>query len=156
MQHHVVKLIVLGGGGVGKSAIVRKKFRIYRKLITVDREQVMLEIYDIAGTEQFKALLEIYIREGDGFIIVYSLINCDHIPIIIAGNKIDLEEDREVTFEEGQELSNKLGVDFMECSAKRDIKINELFHVITFDVMVNLPYTKKDTLTSKTRGCLLC
>ncbi|KAL7712508.1 uncharacterized protein QTN25_009832 [Entamoeba marina] len=191
MEHHVVKLVMLGDGGVGKSSIVKRKIRgvfviceynpttedTYRKLITVDREQVMLEIYDTFGLEEFTALRDVYIRDCEGFIIVYSVISpnsfeqvkeiyeriievkgldCDHIPIIIAGNKIDLEKDREVTFEEGRELANKLGVDFMECSARNDIKINELFYRITFDVMVNLPPTKNDTPTPKTRGCLLC
>jgi len=46
----------------------------YRKLTQVDNEQVMLEILDTAGTDQFTAMRDLYMRSGDGFMLVYSTV----------------------------------------------------------------------------------
>ena len=42
---------------------------------------------------------------------------------ILVGNKIDLEDDRKITFEQGQELAAEIGVEYMETSAKADINV---------------------------------
>ncbi|KAI0297296.1 small GTPase superfamily [Multifurca ochricompacta] len=78
--------VVLGAGGVGKSALTVRFMRDefvenydptiqeeYRKTIEVDGELTWLEVLDTAGAEQFTALNEIYIASGRGFILVFSL-----------------------------------------------------------------------------------
>ena len=118
------KVVVLGSGGVGKSALtvqfVTGKFAekydptiedFYRKEITIDDQPAVLEILDTAGTEQFASMRDLYIRNGHGFILVYSVTNeqsfqevqllrnqihrvkqSDRVPIVVCGNKIDLGE----------------------------------------------------------------
>ena len=49
---------------------------------------------------------------------------------VLIGNKCDLEEDRAVTTEEGQQLAEEYGVPFFETSAKAGINIAELFFTI--------------------------
>ena len=49
------------------------------------------------------------------------------ILIILVGNKIDLKDKREVTYEEGNDLANKNGIIFMETSAKTGENVNEIF-----------------------------
>ncbi|KAL7714692.1 Ras family GTPase RAS1 [Entamoeba marina] len=191
MQHHLVKLVVLGDGGVGKSSIVIRKTNeifvdeydptiedSYRKLINVCGEQIMLDILDTAGQEEYIALRGQWTLEGDGFILVYSI--TDHssfeevkeyhkrlyrikdfdvgqfLPIIVVGNKIDLENERQISFEEGQQLADEWNVDFIECSAKEDINVNELFEIITLSVIENLPSFKRNIPTLESRSCLLC
>ncbi|KIY68840.1 hypothetical protein CYLTODRAFT_421290 [Cylindrobasidium torrendii FP15055 ss-10] len=79
-------VVVLGAGGVGKSALtVRYVHQIfkneynptiqedYRHTVTVDGEPCSLEILDTAGAEQFTNLNEVYIQAGQGFVLVYSL-----------------------------------------------------------------------------------
>ncbi|PIO13506.1 hypothetical protein AB205_0024380, partial [Aquarana catesbeiana] len=47
----------------------------YRKEIEVDSSPSVLEILDTAGTEQFASMRDLYIKNGQGFILVYSLVN---------------------------------------------------------------------------------
>lgn len=93
------KVVVLGSGGVGKSALtvqfVSNKFMekydptiedFYRKEIEVvyflcsknaafkvDGQPCVLEILDTAGTEQFASMRDLYIKNGQGFVVVYSI-----------------------------------------------------------------------------------
>ncbi|THV02770.1 hypothetical protein K435DRAFT_572900, partial [Dendrothele bispora CBS 962.96] len=79
-------VVVLGAGGVGKSALtvrfVRDVFvenydptieEEYRRTVTVDNERSSLEVLDTAGAEQFTTLNEVYIKAGKGFVLVFSL-----------------------------------------------------------------------------------
>ncbi|EKM57898.1 uncharacterized protein PHACADRAFT_251819 [Phanerochaete carnosa HHB-10118-sp] len=79
-------IVVLGSGGVGKSALtvrfVNDSFlehynptieEQYCREIVVDGENIALEILDTAGAEQFQALNEVYITSGHGFLLVFSL-----------------------------------------------------------------------------------
>eukprot|EP01130_Rhizamoeba_saxonica_P013610 TRINITY_DN5826_c0_g1_i1.p1 TRINITY_DN5826_c0_g1~~TRINITY_DN5826_c0_g1_i1.p1 ORF type:complete len:183 (-),score=51.13 TRINITY_DN5826_c0_g1_i1:45-593(-) len=80
------KVVIVGGGGVGKSAItfqfIYNKFidfydptieDSYRKSIDVDEMCVVLDILDTAGQEEFSSMRDHYIIAGDGFILVYSI-----------------------------------------------------------------------------------
>ncbi|KDQ59213.1 hypothetical protein JAAARDRAFT_715717 [Jaapia argillacea MUCL 33604] len=80
------KAVVLGAGGVGKSALtvrfVQDVFvetydptieEQYRRAMEVDGQLYSLEVLDTAGAEQFTALNEVYIKSGHGFILVFSL-----------------------------------------------------------------------------------
>ena len=82
------KVVVLGSGGVGKSALTVQfvsghfieKYDptiedFYRKEIEVDHTPCVLEILDTAGTEQFASMRDLYIKNGQGFIVAYSLTN---------------------------------------------------------------------------------
>lgn len=42
----------------------------YRKQVTVDQDAVMLDILDTAGQEEYSVLRELYMRMGDGFLLV--------------------------------------------------------------------------------------
>jgi GTPase SAR1 family protein len=76
-----------------------------------------------------------YLRQGQGFLMVYSIDNFESFkklrplytqllrvkdeqtyPVVLVGNKIDLEEFREVSTQEGQELAKSMGVPFFEVS----------------------------------------
>jgi len=80
------KLVVLGEGGVGKSALtiqlVQSHFiteydptieSSYRTQVNIDDETCMLEILDTAGQEEYSAMRDQYIRRGEGFMIIYSI-----------------------------------------------------------------------------------
>ncbi|KAK7017779.1 ras-like protein [Favolaschia claudopus] len=84
------RLVVAGGGGVGKSALtvqfVRGHFLdfydptiedSYQKQCLIDEELAMLDVLDTAGQEEFAAMREQYIRSGEGFLLVYSITSRD-------------------------------------------------------------------------------
>lgn len=80
------KLVVVGGGGVGKSALTIQLTQnnfvdeydptiedSYRKQCVIDSEVVILDILDTAGQEEYSAMREQYMRTGEGFLLVYSV-----------------------------------------------------------------------------------
>jgi len=104
---------------------------------------------DTAGTEQFTSMREMYMRNGDGFLVIYSITapssfgeipdilelirrvrdaeRVSDIPMILIGNKADLRELREVSTEQGEKLAEKYQVKFYETSAKTKANIEEAF-----------------------------
>ncbi|WWC99107.1 hypothetical protein V866_006002 [Kwoniella sp. B9012] len=85
--HREQKLVVVGGGGVGKSALtirfVTSQFYdqgynptiedSYKRQFVVDDEAVTLEILDTAGQEEFAAMADQWYTFGAGFLLVYSI-----------------------------------------------------------------------------------
>ncbi|XP_054664373.1 ras-related protein R-Ras [Grus americana] len=89
------RLVVLGGGGVGKSALsvrfVQSYFvpdydptieDSYTKLCTVDGVPARLDILDTAGQEEFGAMREQYLRAGDGFLLVFAINDRDSFGVL--------------------------------------------------------------------------
>ncbi|KAJ7678503.1 ras-like protein [Mycena rosella] len=84
------KLVVVGGGGVGKSALtiqfIQEHFvdeydptieDSYRKQCVIDDEVALLDVLDTAGQEEYGAMREQYMRTGEGFLLVYSITSRD-------------------------------------------------------------------------------
>src|SRR5271154_2215237 len=88
----------------------------YRKQCVIDDEVALLDVLDTAGQEEYSAMREQYMRTGEGFLLVYSITSRqsfeeimtfqqqilrvkdkDYFPIIVVGNKCDLEGEREVS-----------------------------------------------------------
>ncbi|XP_059176574.1 GTP-binding protein Rit2-like [Physella acuta] len=156
------KLVILGDGGVGKSALVIQfvshRFIEYHdptiedsfeQQCRIDDEPAHLDILDTAGQTEFTAMREQYMRNGEGFVLCFSitdrrsfdelityknLINRvrsgEDIPVIIAGNKCDLEQKRKVKYEEGVALAQQLGCRYYETSAYLRKCIDDVFHGI--------------------------
>ena len=137
---------------------------------------------DTAGQEEYSAMREQYMRTGEGFLLVYSITSRqsfeeittfqqqilrvkdrDYFPIIIVGNKCDLENERQVSrqgqwhvvdwcslqmrFEaekcslltlfvvaEGEDLARNFGCAFIETSAKSRINVADSFYNIVREI----------------------
>ena len=181
------KVCMLGSGGVGKTAIslqfVRGEFSEsyiptiedeFNKNVKVDDETVQLEIIDTAGQEDFKDLRHRYMKDCDGFVFVYSVVDqtsksalselyndCKSVKgsppkCVICGNKCDYpEKDKKVSKAEVETLVNSWeGAMVFETSAKTNIGIVEAFDAITRSLM-NKPL-KASTQASPSSGGGCC
>ena len=113
------------------------------KIIEIKNIKYKLLFYDTAGQERFKSLAPNLIKKAHGIIIMYDITNKssfdsipeiiknikeekgNDFPMILIGNKIDLEQDREIKKEEGEDLASKNGIEFFEISNKEGINIQE-------------------------------
>ena len=141
------------------------------KTLKVDNKQVKMQIWDTAGQERFRTVVSSYFRGSHGLFLIYDITNRDSfknlenwlkeiegeasekVLKILIGNKCDLEEDRDIKYEEGQAFANRNGMQFMETSAKANTNINEAFEalaklMIKFTSENNIPQ-KKDTMVLK-------
>uniref|UniRef100_A0A8C9Q147 RAS related 2 n=1 Tax=Spermophilus dauricus TaxID=99837 RepID=A0A8C9Q147_SPEDA len=119
----------------------------YTKQCVIDDRAARLDILDTAGQEEFGAMREQYMRTGGGFLLVFSVTDRgsfeeiykfqrqilrvkdrDEFPMILIGNKADLDHQRQVTQEEGQQLARQLKVTYMEASAKIRMNVDQAFH----------------------------
>lgn len=124
---------------------------VHEKKVTIEGHSIKIKIHDTAGQERYKSIALNTLRIALGIILVYSIDdrvsfdsldrwvedinNADHgKPIILVGNKSDLEEKRVVTYEEGEEYAKKKGFNFYECSAKDGTNVNKAFDDIIFQM----------------------
>lgn len=119
----------------------------YRKHCIIDNEPALLDVLDTAGQEEYSAMREQYMRTGEGFLLVYSVTSrssfeelatfyqqilrvkdSDFVPVLLVGNKCDLEDERQVSYDEGLELSKQFNCPFLETSAKQKINVESSFY----------------------------
>lgn len=150
------KFCIIGSGGVGKSCItlrfINDKFIDYYDPTIYDNyrktyKTYLIELTDTAGQEDYKYILNQFILENEGYIIVYSVNSkgsfeevekyytqiCmikENAKIVLVANKIDLENERTISKEMGEELAKKLNVPFIEVSALKNININEIIDLL--------------------------
>jgi small GTP-binding protein len=121
----------------------------YKRVLAVDNENIQLDILDTAGQDDFAPMRTSYMRQGKGFIIVYAINDrasfeevevfhrdltrtkgTSNIPIVICGNKCDLEEKRVVSKVEAEDLALRLSAIFFETSALANINIENAFRAL--------------------------
>ncbi|KAK5575591.1 hypothetical protein RB653_006724 [Dictyostelium firmibasis] len=159
-NNNLVKLCIMGDGGVGKTAVTIQFISnhfvhyydptiedSYRKQCVIDDQVYMLDVLDTAGQDELTAMRDQWIRSCEGFILVYSVtsrssfdqiaffkeqiyrvLDSEDVPIMMIGNKSDLENERQVTYQEGKDLARCFGMSFMEVSAKNRSNIEEVFN----------------------------
>jgi len=167
------KLVIVGGGGVGKSALTIQLIQnhfideydptiedSYRKQVTIDEETCLLDILDTAGQEEYSAMRDQYMRTGQGFILVYAITSRssfdeiasfrdqilrvkdkDRVPMVLVGNKCDLEAERQVTTGEGTDLARSFSAPFFESSAKTRVNVEESFYELVREIRKELQGT---------------
>ena len=103
-----------------------------------------MQIWDSAGQEKFRSLIPNYIRGSSLIFLIFDVSkkesfqhlnewidfikNIDNGNIIIAGNKIDLKDNREVTKEEAEKFCKEVNYEYYEVSAKEGTNINNLLY----------------------------
>lgn len=153
------KIVMLGSPAAGKTAIAKQLSPGYASIDTdpvtsdschaqfaVDGLPCAVEVIDDAEREDYPELRDLWIREADGFLLVYSVASRETFeklafypsiiggarggvgaPVVLVGNDCDLISEREVAREEGVEMARKFGIDFVECSARTCANIQRPF-----------------------------
>lgn len=189
-QYQSYKLVVVGGGGVGKSAITIQFIQSYfvtdydptiedsyTKQCVIDDIPAKLDILDTAGQEEFSAMREQYMRSGEGFLLVFSTTDRggldemfkfhrqilrvkdrDEFPMLMVGNKVDLEHQRQVSLLDAQNAARQLKIPYIECSAKQRMNVDQAFHELVrivrkFQASERPPL--KPTYNNKKRKCVI-
>jgi len=160
------KLVVMGSGGVGKSALTVRFVTAdfpeeydptiedsYRKNIVVDDKTCVLEILDTSGQQEFNSMQDQWMRDGKGFLLVYSItlprtldearilrekiLRCkdaDKVAMVLVGNKCDLKNERLVDYNDGLELAKQWGCPFFETSAKLQLNNESCFNDLVREI----------------------
>ena len=131
------------------------------KTISLNDQVIKMQIWDTAGQDRFRTLTSSYYRGAHGIIIVYDVTNKDSfdnvrqwmteiekfasesVNKLLVGNKSDLEEQREVTSEEGMELAKKFDIPFLEVSAKNSTHVDDTFKTMASEIQTRFVQEKK-------------
>ncbi|KAJ7777073.1 ras protein [Mycena metata] len=144
------RIVLLGERDAGKTELaVQTSYDptiedAYRKQFIVDNRMCFVELIDTAGQDEYTTLQEQWIREGQGFALVYSIASrstFDRLEVfyqsmqrlkgnpvfMLVGNKCDKTSEREVSKDEGAALARQFGCEFIETSAKTAQNVERAF-----------------------------
>ncbi|KNC78753.1 GTP-binding protein yptV3 [Sphaeroforma arctica JP610] len=150
-----------------------------------DDKNCKLSIWDTAGQERFRTLTASYYRGAHGVIFMYDITredtftniegwlqelvqysNGENVAKMLVGNKIDREDEREVSAEDAEKMAKKHNMMFIETSAKTDVGVKQAFEELVQKIL-DMPSTTEgtdgtkgvtlgdqpDEETSKSGGC---
>ena len=162
------------------------------KFLKIKNINAKIQIWDTAGQERYRAITSSYFKGSNGCFIVYDITNetsfdnvekwyeqiqsetSKEIPIVLVGNKCDLENERKIPTEKGKDKAKNLKCAFFETSALKGINIDKIFEelvntiydktaskneddvnieFIKEDKAVNLNETKDENKNNKKGGC---
>ena len=157
------------------------------KDIIVNNKKVKLQLWDTAGHERFRTITTSYYRGAHGIATVFDLTNREsfehvekwleeinkyakeNVMRFLIGNKSDLVNERQVSYEEVRALANKLNIYYVETSAKNNINVSDFFQIATKEYLnkydfkkdkemagVSLDSRKLNVTRNKQNGCIAC
>ena len=137
----------------------------FTKDIKINNKVIHVKIWDTAGEERYRSLTQSFLKNGEGILIVFALNNKTsfdslkfwmdsiqnildsqerEIPAIILGNKLDLENGREVDKEEAKEFAKNKNCQYFEVSAKTGEGIDESIKYLIQRVVEVIDKNKKE------------
>ena len=126
------------------------------KQIKINGKKIKLQIWDTAGQEKYKSLTKNFLLKAQGILILYDIANkttfdnlkvwlslvqeecITDIPIIIVGNKMDIEDQRVVDKEEANEFAKEQNIQYIETSSKTGENIERAINMIVEKVLQKL------------------
>merc|ERR1711907_345086 len=155
------------------------------RTIQLDGKTIKLQIWDTAGQERFRTITSSYYRGAHGIIVVYDITDadsfgnvkqwleeiqryaCEGVNKLMVGNKCDLASKRKVEKKQAEEFASKLGIPFLETSAKSNNNVEAAFMTMAGEIKsrmaqsstrgegkgVKLPAKGEDLNKGKKGGC---
>ena len=123
--------------------------------LVINKKKINLQIWDTAGQEKYKSMTTSYYRGVNIIFIVYDVTNQEsfnhvknwisdidkfariNVMKVLVGNKIDLNNKRVISNEEGKKLSHQFKIKFFETSAKSSEGVKEMFESVCKDYTKN-------------------
>ena len=121
-------------------------FEFYNFNCKINEQNIKLSIWDTCGQEEYRSLIQNFYRNSSLAIMVYAIDNKSSfenlkiwlneikaranpdIKIFLIGNKIDLEEKRQISYKTGEKFSNENNINFfLETSAKTGMNVQDVF-----------------------------
>ena len=150
---------------------------VFRKTFVQKKNQVYdLEIWDTAGDERYSSVIPSFFKRAGVVVIVFDISqrqtfdNLDYwknfvaehapenTPLIIAGNKVDLDDQRVVTCDEAMKYTKSIqALGYIETSAKTGEGMTELFSLISTvppnEIITNPNIVARDPISLDKKGC---
>ncbi|XP_022082382.1 ras-related protein Rap-2b-like [Acanthaster planci] len=194
-QPPVLRVVILGTAGVGKSSLLMQfassfytdvsdyesmlsdnpEDEFYEKTVEIDGQITTLHIIDTPsyGQATFDDKEEQYLADGDAYLLVYSVTDrrsfkkanelrfklqrtkeTETVPIILVGNKTDLERSREVSFAEGKHFAALFDCKLIETSAAISHNVEQLFHGVVRQYRLRSRLKSDEEEESGSRGSM--
>ena len=157
IKRKVLRISILGDSATGKTSIINRFLGNDFSLemisnIGIDKQELLMKmkdgnemkiiLWDTAGQERFRSVSSSTIKNSQGIIVCFSLIDeksyknvlswlqnirdeSTKIPIVLFGNKCDLEDQRKISKEEAEQFAHRHGIPYFETSAKENINLKE-------------------------------
>ena len=127
-----------------------------------DGKMVKIQIWDTAGQDRFRSITKNYYKGAHGIILIYDITNqktfenvknwinqikeevSNKVTIILVGNKIDDEDHRVVSTEQGEKMAKDFGLMFFECSAKSGVNIDSTVNELVKKTVENYSKVKME------------
>ena len=119
-------------------------YKIYPE---INNEKVEVEIIDTAGQDDYQNFFDTWVQYSDGFLLIFAIYDLstfdivkkrynkiitmkgNQIPIILIGNKKDLDNERKVSFKDAKNFANENKIQYYETSALND-EMNECKNIL--------------------------
>ncbi len=138
-----------------------------------------LTIWDTAGQEKYKSMVKMYYKNANAAVVVFDITNTQSYEkaqswvdellennnnsnvIALCGNKVDLEESRKVSYDEGVQLAERIGAFYTEVSAKNNLNIEKMFEEILNRIPMKTSQSEpidilKETSSKDSNKCSYC
>ena len=145
------------------------------KIIEIEDKKIRMQVWDTAGQERFRNVTKSYFQSSHGLLVVYDITDKEsfekinfwmknikenapeNAKLILVGNKCDLANERQVSYEEGEKKASNYNIKFFESSAKDGTNVKEFFFYLANEIYQDEKTKGKDNkktvqLDSKKKG----
>ena len=135
--------------------------------INIDGHDCDVEILDTDGEEGYQNMIDMWISFGEGFLLVFAINDAESFekikgkrdrilkgkhgikcPIILVGNKHDLENERKVYFDDAKKLADSWDAEYIETSAKTNFNYKEAFERLSRNIVAAKNHPPKSSCPS--------
>lgn len=144
----------------------------FTKTVKLRGQEYYLKLVDTAGQDEYSIFPHTYAIDNHGYCLVYSINNMKsfdvikiiydklldmtgkvQVPIILVGNKLDLNSERVIPYEEGKRLADYMKAQFVEVSAKQNSTVNDLFNSLL--LMIEKVHNELPDKPERPNKCML-